>query len=810
MLAVILDASLRAVVPAAAALAVVLIARKRSAAFRHAVWTVALLGMLGMPAVTLLAPALPIRVLEQKPAPVFVAAPRPMSAGATRSAAVVPAQPKPALDWREFMLPVYAAVAFGMLLRLAIGWLGVRRLLRRARMVEAGVMESNDISVPVTIGSTVLLPADRRDWEPAALAAALAHEREHVRRRDWLIGTLAAVNRALFWFHPLAWWLERRLAALAEEACDDAALLVLEDRRLYAGVLLEMARASREHGGRVIAGAPAMAHHVTRRVERILVGAITLSSGLGRASWTAVLVAGLPVLYGAGALRLVAIEPAAQVQAAPAYDQMQLGKITALEAASLETRLVSDPDDVEARSKLISYYAQAKNLEAWRKHLFWLIEHHPEADIFRVCMVACVLPTGTDAGAGEAERAKALWTRQIQDHNDDARVLLNAAVALHYFDITAAWHSLQRAHELVPENPEVLMRLAEMYADSIRMEGWTPPIPELDASTVKSLLERSTDAPLLGTTGELLTRQAWHDPKPAEFGTFLLQRAAMLEPDEPRWTAPIPAQQPDSSNAGNASAGSRIRVSAGLQVQKLIKHVDPDYPPLARQARIQGSVRFQVTIAPDGHVADVKLVSGHPLLAPAAQAAVSQWQFKPTTLNGVPVEVVTQVDVPFRLDPSDTTTSQPPSGEIQGGVIGGVVGAVPGGTPGGVVSGVVGGVPAGEPGGIVLPAPGEVQSAPARIRVGAEVQKRKLLRQPDPVYPPLAKQARIQGIVRHLVTIGTDGRVKTLELVSGHPLLVPAAQAALIGSEYRPTLLNGSPVEVVTQVDVMFALPDEK
>jgi TonB family protein len=810
MLAVILDASLRAVVLAAAALAVVLLARKRSAAFRHAVWTVVLLGMLGMPAVMLLAPALPIRVLKPAPVPVFLTAPGPAPAESTPSAVPVPIQqPRPFRDWRELVLAIYAVVAFGLLLRLAIGWLGVRRLMRRACLVEPGVAESSEISVPLTIGSTVLLPAGRRDWDPSVLQAALAHEREHVRRRDWLIGTLAALNRALFWFHPLAWWLERRLAALAEEACDDAAVLALEDRALYAGVLLEMARAAGEHGGRLIAGAPAMAHHVTRRVERILDGALKASSGLGRRSWTALLIAALPVFYGAAAARLAPLEPTAQVQAAPVYDQLVRGQITESEAVALEARLVSDPDDVDARSRLIVHYWPARNREAWRKHVFWLIEHHPEADIFRTCMVACVLPTGTDAGAGDAERAKVLWTRKIQDHGDDARVLLNAAAALHYSDLTGSWHSLQRAHEVAPEDPEAVMRLAELYADSIRMGSFpqqeiapAPVLRRLDASMVKNLLEQSTDALLLGTTGELLTRQAWPYPGPAAFGSFLLQRARMLEPDNSRWSVLPPAQQAEPERAGKPNSALRIRVGSHVQEQRLIKHVDPDYPALAKQARIQGTVRLQITVSPDGHVADIQLLSGHPLLVPATKDAVARWEYKPTLLNGSPAEVVTQVDVPFHLDPADSTTSQPTSGEVQGGVVGGV----PGGTP----RGVVGAVPAGEPGGVVGGVPGGVQSGPPRIRVGAEVQKQKLLKRPDPAYPPLARQARIQGIVRLLATIGTDGRVKHLELISGHPLLVPAAQSSVIESQYSPTLLNGSPVEVVTPVDVTFALPDEK
>ncbi len=93
-----------------------------------------------------------------------------------------------------------------------------------------------------------------------------------------------------------------------------------------------------------------------------------------------------------------------------------------------------------------------------------------------------------------------------------------------------------------------------------------------------------------------------------------------------------------------------------------------------------------------------------------------------------------------------------------------------------------------------------------RIRVGSNVQQAMLVSQPKPVYPPEARQARIQGVVRFDVLLGTDGHVANLQLVQGHPLLAPAAQEVVKDWVYKPTLLNGEPVEVVTQIDVNFTL----
>jgi protein TonB len=147
----------------------------------------------------------------------------------------------------------------------------------------------------------------------------------------------------------------------------------------------------------------------------------------------------------------------------------------------------------------------------------------------------------------------------------------------------------------------------------------------------------------------------------------------------------------------------------------------------------------------------------------------------------------------------------PPS--MGAGVVGGVAGGIPGGTPGGIIGGIIGGVQMGGPPPPPPPVKKEEKPAtPKSIRVGGQVMAAKLIRQPKPVYPPLAKQARIQGTVRFQAIIGKDGTIQNLQLVSGHPLLVPSAQEAVKQWVYQPTLLNGEPVEVITQIDVNFTL----
>jgi periplasmic protein TonB len=92
-----------------------------------------------------------------------------------------------------------------------------------------------------------------------------------------------------------------------------------------------------------------------------------------------------------------------------------------------------------------------------------------------------------------------------------------------------------------------------------------------------------------------------------------------------------------------------LPVSQGVQMAKLLRKVIPEYPPLAKSARISGVVHLIGIIAKDGAIRNLELVSGHPLLAHAALEAVRQWVYKPTLLNNEPVEVIAPIEVNFTL-----------------------------------------------------------------------------------------------------------------------------------------------------------------
>ena len=105
---------------------------------------------------------------------------------------------------------------------------------------------------------------------------------------------------------------------------------------------------------------------------------------------------------------------------------------------------------------------------------------------------------------------------------------------------------------------------------------------------------------------------------------------------------------PPTSNSNSANTAS-VQVPDSISQGLLISQVQPVYPPLARQARIQGVVVLKAVIGKDGSIQELNLVNGHPMLAPAAMEAVKQWRYKPYYLNGEVVEVQTTINVNFSL-----------------------------------------------------------------------------------------------------------------------------------------------------------------
>ena len=195
--------------------------------------------------------------------------------------ATEPPLPSAAAFWSSWILAVYLIGALLMLGRLALGFALCHRMIRssnlpglpvehvcspelqdRLHRVAVILGTSPATAVPLTVGwlrPRILLPDGWRAWSTAKRDAALAHELAHVERRDTLITLVGAINLCVYWFHPLAWLLRRRLASLAEHACDDLAITWTGQRRQYARHLLEFARSMAGHRALLGTGGLSMA-----------------------------------------------------------------------------------------------------------------------------------------------------------------------------------------------------------------------------------------------------------------------------------------------------------------------------------------------------------------------------------------------------------------------------------------------------------------------------------------------------------------------------------------------------------------------
>ncbi len=322
ILNLMLQCLVRSSLMALAAGALLRILRVRNARARHMVWVSVVVWMLALPVWTAWGPKAAVH-LASAPArqvaavghtaagpslPAAAARPSVDTASTPLALAAAPHSvfaPRAAWTWQAFFAGAYLLGVFALLGRLGAGIVRARLLVRRAT-IRGGRLTSAFCAVPVTVGwrrPMVILPERWATWSEARLSAVLAHEEEHAQRRDPLAQCLALVNRAVFWFHPLAWWIERRLSALAEEACDAAVLAEGHDAFEYSECLMEMGRTLQQSGARIDFAAMAMpGAGLPQRIRRILDGTAAPRLSRARAACIGGACTALSALFTAGAV----------------------------------------------------------------------------------------------------------------------------------------------------------------------------------------------------------------------------------------------------------------------------------------------------------------------------------------------------------------------------------------------------------------------------------------------------------------------------------------------------------------------------
>jgi TonB family protein len=513
----------------------------RSAALRHRVLVVTLLGAALVVPLSLTVPEWTVNL----PGPAAASAGTlselaPSVPAAAPLATVSPERPtarSPAPPPRDALVPVVFAWLLGVVVAaasLAAGLVRVRRLARNANRVFdedwlevlGRVAARYRITRPITLARTesadllatwgvrrpyVLLPSHSRDWTPNRIHVVLSHELAHIRRHDWVVQMSAECLRALLWFNPLVWMVCTRLRRESEQACDDEVLGIGVGGGDYAAHLLDLARQCRHRGSRWTPVLP-MAHPST--LERRIIAMLNPRLDRHSPSWR--------VLAALCALLLLVTVPIASLRARQAGPALFSGTVYDVTGAVMPG----------VRVKLVD----ANQLEA----------------------------SSTTVATGRFE-----------------------------FPVVSPGK----------------------YVLDVAVPGFRPLRQEV----------------------ELRDARDW-------------DRNITLQVGDLRETIIVTA-----ANAGGAPARSEapmaVRVGGNVRPPVKIKDVRPSYPASMAEAGLSGLVPLDAVIGRDGTVSVVRVLSAqvHPDFALAAADAVRQWRFRPTLLNGQPVDVVMTVSVRFDL-----------------------------------------------------------------------------------------------------------------------------------------------------------------
>jgi TonB family protein len=523
----------------------------------------------------------------------------------------------PSYSTAEIALAVILGGVAARLAWLATGFWKLGRYRRRSQpfrmslplMARADLRLAAGVASPVTFGlrdPVILLPTRFPEFDPRAQEAILCHELLHVERRDWLVTVAEEVVRAAFWFHPAIWWLLGEIQLAREQAVDREVIERTQSKDEYLDALLAIAGARPQLD---LAPAPLFLRkrHLKHRVVSIL-----KEARMSKRSLFSALAASLCVLIAACWL----VTNTFPLAAAPQAGSDSPGVTVDVGGAALLHRSpVVYPES-----------ARAKGVQG-------------------VVMLELTL----DAAGNVAD------ARAVSGPDELRKPALQSALNWHFArDVAGAKRQVTIAFQPPPagqqsEPPRVVRNIGVAF---------TPDAAAKRERTIKSI---NTTGLSDDARNELLSKLPVRVGATMTPDLLMASFKAVREYDEHLnlTAAPTsddqvavyisPNQGVITPSADTVGDEKRIRVGGNVQSTKLIRQPRPTYPPEAKEARIQGKVQLMAVIAKDGTMKQLEVISGHPLLVPAALDAVKQWVYDTTLLNGEPVEVQTQIDVNFTL-----------------------------------------------------------------------------------------------------------------------------------------------------------------
>ena len=621
------------------------LARRRSAASRHLVWTAAFAALLALPFLSVSLPALrmPSGLLPSGVA---------FQATAITREPIVHAQPQvPAMaariseswrpDWRMLAALLWAAGVAAGLVQILVAWIAMWRMRCRSRPFECpevselaeglgirnrvAVLEARRYGMPMTFGffrPAVFMPADAGDWAPERRRAVLLHELAHVRRGDAATQLLARGTLSIYWWNPLAWAAWREFLKERERAADDLVLRAGSRASEYAEHLLDIARTMQSpRMSECVVAAIARKSQLEGRLLAILDSSRNRKTA-GRAGALVAVLAAVSIVAPLAALRAQDNAP----QAMPA----DVDATIRTAAAQHNYAMLDTAANVAER--LLKYDIAQRLLESAltiRGEVAGQQSAEYGLGLLRLGDLERRSGKLSEAEASYAQAVSALGNRPeaapaLVHLGTNAMTKKNFDQALDYFQRAQAadlgkagmalmWMAVVRQRQKNSDEAESLFKQALAAEDANSAE----------AATTKELY------------AEFLTQQGRTDE-----GKALRDEAAAV------WKA----QGAKAVSTRPGESAISFRVGSGVKAPQVRFKVDPEYTEEARLAKYQGTVVVSAVIGTDGLAYDMKAVRGLGLgLDEKAIEAIGRWKFYPGSRNDKPVPVKATIEVNFRL-----------------------------------------------------------------------------------------------------------------------------------------------------------------
>jgi TonB family protein len=667
-----------------------------SAGTRYVCWRIALAACLVMPLALQRPAALPADVaIADQFFDLSVGEPIGDAAPAT---SVVPSSSM--LTSQSWPLIVGLVIAAGVVVRAAwllVGLIRLGTLRRRGIAVDdpeyreiqstlgtrATMRSVAGLTQPATFGvwrPVVLLPETLASQPVTVRRAVVTHELFHVQRRDWLWVLMEEVVRAALWFHPAILWLTSRIQLAREELVDELTVLATGNRKAYIEALLAFADAGR------VRPAPAFARrrHLFTRIVRlskesvmsspriVLSAAVAIAAVLGTAWYAS---QAFPIVSAATELPVVASTPdtPAPTRSADSRKDLIEAQNVAPIAAAQGPRSGGAPRPGPATA--VAAPAGTKPITPENpipRRLSSVSIPYPSQLRGSGLRGAVTLQVTLDA-SGSVSNVRRMGV-EISSGNTSDSATRGLAVEAFF---TAATDAVRQWRYQPPADPPIAFFVTATFQgdfDAVTSQsdvpggfgrggGPTTAIAPMDSQLREQLVLREGRLESLRKQREQAAAQfGGQDPRVLELNRQLEAMGRELERDRELYARDLQraatelrtaAEQgrPTGISGPGQTSGTPVRVGGNITPPKRTKQVNPEYPEIAKSAKVQGVVIMEIVVDEQGRVAEARVLRSIPLLDQAALDAVRQWEFTPTMLNGSPVPIVMTVTVQFMLPP---------------------------------------------------------------------------------------------------------------------------------------------------------------